>query len=363
MKKHVSLILSLVLLIVTIFIPEAAANDIKFGKGKGDNATISSLEDAENVIGSAIYLLSSTEKGQQGYDSLSLSFERDCRINFSMSGAGKSSSSTMSLKNSNTYYISKNGDMYITCTGILSNSSSSSDHSSSNQEDTDFSASSFMDFDAEMYISIENEEAYIKISRLEMVANGTIIPTQIKTLITNKWIDLDATDGLGLDSLVSTMTSSNLKYMALLDEYISAGLEGDGFNKNGSKYEMSSSLFEDFVVDCMKLVVGSTPFEIETSGEFELDLSKSKAPKIDIEVKYDFPTSYENRVPNYSNGNYFNPTYETQTYNISSTGSYERLSYQFYNIDNTVVEFDVDKKDIYGLEDLEDLAKELGLED
>ena len=69
------------------------------------------------------------------------------------------------------------------------------------------------------------------------------------------------------------------------------------------------------------------------------------------------------REPNYDSGNYFSPSYTTTTYNISSTGSYERLSYQFYNIDNTIVEFDVDSKDIYDFEDLEDLAKDLGLED
>ena len=363
MKKYTSLILALVLLIVTIFIPEPVANDVKFGKGKGDNATISTLEDTEEVIGSAIYLLSRTEAGKQGYDSLSLSFERDCRLNFGVSGNGNSSNTSMSIKNSNTYYINKDGDMYITSTAIISSSASSSNSYSSSDEDGSSSTSTFMDFDAEMYVSLEDNEAYMRITRLEMVMNGTTLPAQIKTLMTNKWIDLEAFGEFGLDSLTSTMTEANLKYLALLDEYVSTGLEKESFKKNGSKYEMSSSLFEDFMADCLKILVGSTPFEIETSGDFKLDLSKPKAPKIEIEVKYDFPSTHEVREPNYDSGNYFSPSYTTTTYNISSTGSYERLSYQFYNIDNTIVEFDVDSKDIYDFEDLEDLAKDLGLED
>lgn len=342
MKKFVSMIVAFVLIIITIFIPAnsfSKDNGVSSGKGKGTNAKVESVADTRDVLDSALTLIrrigsdSTTYSTASNYyyepkfESLSLTFERDAKTDVYMYGSGITSQDvSVTMKNTTDYRMNNKGEAHIFMDGKINVHSNGS--------------TTIMDFEVEMYIS--SEMTLMRFTELDLTYDGEKMPEDYKQAMLNKWIDMSYGDA-DLSELSGEIMQTNYAVLNIFDSYFSTALDSS-FDKSGDVYTMTGAAFDALMDDMLEVsqdALGNVPFDIGAEGELKLNLSKATAPEIVLEVDYDYPSSY---------------TSGGSTIYIEENDNYENISYKFYNIDNTVIDFDVDDDDIYTIYDIEELV-------
>ena len=344
MKKFVSMIVASVLLFTAMILPanvkgifsSLGNSGVKSGKGNGTNEKIETVTDTEDVVDSAVALINSLYRDGSTYasssydstprfESLSLIFERDAKTDVEITGNGISTDVSVSMKNTCDYRMNNNGEAHVIIDGTVNMSSRGS--------------SVYMDFEAEIYMS--STKSLMRFTRLNMTMDGEQMPANYKKAILNKWIDLTYGGG-DFANVGESIMQTNYAVLNIFDDYIT---EYASFDKKGSVYTMTGSAFDELMQDMIGVSAESLgtsmPFNIETEGEMKVDLSKATAPKISLEIEYDYPDSFS------VGGN---------TVYIHEGNNYENISYKFYNINNTVIDFDVDNDDIYTMSEIEALV-------
>ena len=350
LKRTVTIFVAIAIGIAALFFPQSSNATIKAGKGDGKNEKVETIEEAHDVISSAISLMDKSSNVSRGisdrdlkYDSFTMTFKRDTKVGYYVDGVG----TVTSAKVYSQHYYDEDDEVYIVGEGIIIVDSRTSLDSQT----------AYIRVKAEMYFS--DDYVLMNIHDFDVSSGSVGITPAMKRILTNKWIDL-SDDGAGLESSVNKIMDTNMDFLELLEDYVEKCEDEDSFKKENSVYTMKSKTLKEFLNEVRKLMFGSPNFDVDTDGELEVDLSKLTEPEIRLNIKYNLPSSYATTEYRQTNGyyGYGYEQYETHK-SISGGDSYEDLVYKFSNIDNTEITFDIDEEEIFTADEIDEMMENI----
>lgn len=348
MKKFITPIVCLALIICSLAINLSPTSDVKLGKGSGTNAKIANTTefsdllyfisnhnynvDDKELFANSISPLSTntfadqtTEQKDENkptnlYESVTMydktTLKSYSKVHRNINGNSSTTETNTKLSRSMTLYMTKDS-AYYSSLGTLSTIVKYGDYyNSSNAESEKYR----VEFDIEMYLT--KSKVLVKFNKFDIIGNQEDMSTPFDSVF-NKWILFDeefaAQDIMGVDVM-------NREVLSRLNDYLIENKKTSFINE-GSLYTVKN----DFAIEALSFIVG-TSLPKETNCGLKIDLSKPTNPTTIFNFDYTYSDSD-------SISNDFTGYYESYSVNSSAT-SYEEL--RFTNINNTVCELNED---------------------
>jgi hypothetical protein len=319
MRKYISLIVCVVLLVIAMVMGRPESSNVTIGAGNGKPETIATAEEFVDVLdffeSFEFKTSSSAEAGgvtgfatkqdsSEKYTSATFYNKSKGTVNMSQGGYGANSTFSREL----TIYLTETA-AYYKSVGVVMTKSTSEEYKTSLR----------LNFDFEMYIT--TNLCLVKFERFDIGATGEgteDVPTDLfKPSMMRKWISSEE-----LGEIFMYVNQENYALLGEIGDYFE-DYKFTKFTKNGDVYKIN----EEFFGDAMDIIFGDIPAPEDIKGNFVVDLSAKTNPRIKMTMSY------------------------SDIFSEISMSAYEENYISFSNINNTVIKFNVDAKNIYHLDD------------
>ena len=331
--KYLTVIISAVLILATLFLLPASIPTSLAGAGNGSDRQVEKLSELSRVFDllngedsdtasektdllslkdiSSLSSNSSSKKSSKSCKSVTMHNESFAKSDYYRSTSSIQSRGSSTLNRSLWLYMTED-EAYYHSVGSIVSFSSVTDYSTPGKK-----ISTRAEFDVEIYI--EDRDMYIKFNEFWMVGNNIV---RLESDAKGRWIDASEVKSL---SGFMGMDLTNRALLSRIGRYIDENKD-DSFSKSGDLYVLS----DEYLDECMYSILGVNLPDNKWNGGFSVDLNDKKAPSLLIECDYSDHESSD------------------------SSSFFTRDNIRFENIDNTVINFPSDV-DFFDAEDIEDI--------
>ena len=334
MKKYLTMCISALLIITSIFFVPTEHSDVKFGKGNGKSASITTVKELGDVFDFVTQLkFSAREETNSGIKTLSYSKISNNENNTADTKNQYTSVTLHNISQSSIMYynthVSIDRKLSIYMTQYEAYYKSSGKLSSADLYGLEVDKPnklSYIDFDVEIFIDITG--VMLKFNKFDILGND--IDFKFSDAVFGKWFKFCADDDITGD--IGAVDLMNKEILTNIGRYFEEKKAYD-FNTKGNVY----SLKEGMLSDALECVLGiSVPQKFK--GEFTVDLSNAKSPSLILVLDCSLKEGSQS----------------------ASAYAYEKINFE--NINNTVLKGFKDNLEIEIVEDPDEFANEYFME-
>ena len=328
MSRYLSLVLAMVIIVIGLCLPQQST-DIKFGRSYGKSEKIESQQEFLAIVSSAIGLMNGETDTQ--YKSMSFRVESDQIIDLghyeTRFGEEVYISQDAVVNYKVNYCINEDGEMLVSL-----NANIFSEDGFWNRVESDI-----LTVGVDIYYG--KEATFLRIR--DYYSSDILLSPIELSIYLNKWLLIDEKGITGIESDIS------ISYVDMALAIFKDWLEypQSTYKDNQALLTIYDKLEHELMLldfcDKTELLYYMNRMEFKSSS-FEFDMRNSKKPKVKL-----------NCVADYSKVNKDN-------YYFGAENSV-KFEMEFYNINNTRVNCNLKRWDIYALEDIQEILDNLGI--